>query len=611
MTREASATARQYPLPDRQLRGIVHAARELEAEQLLWMSGYLAGLARARVVSDDTAALLDKPAVPAAGSEPARQVTVLYGSETGNAEGVATQLSRQLTENGLPVKLVNMRDYQSSRLRRETHLIVVVSTHGEGDPPEDAEDFHEFLSGRRTPRLESLQYAVLALGDSSYAHFCATGRQVDARLAELGAKRLHPRVDCDVDFAAPANHWTDSVSGLLERELARATAPVSAETGPASVASAAPAGGRRIEVEAELQVSQPITATGAAGDVRHVELLFPEGQIVYTPGDALSVLPENPPQTVETLLQSLGLAGSETVTVGKTEKPLAEALSRDLEITALSRGFLERYADIADSGELRKLLEPGHEAALAHALATEQIINIVKRVPASLDAATFVNCLRPLASRSYSIASSLAAHPGEAHLTVAVIDYERDGFRHYGAASTWLADRLAAGSRFVARIEPNPRFRLPGDPDTPVIMIGPGTGVAPFRAFLQERESQGAQGRNWLFFGAPHFRTDFLYQIDWLRWRKQGLLTRMDAAFSRDQAHKVYVQHRLAEQARDIYIWLEEGAHFYVCGSRHMAPDVHRALRDIVQRQGNRSEEQAEAYLKTLKRECRYQRDVY
>ena len=541
----------------------------------------------------------------------APEIAVLFGSQTGNAEKLARLLHGRLLEEGFAARLEGMDSYKPARLKREACLIAVVSTHGEGDPPDNALQFYEFLHGRKAPKLEGLRYSVLALGDTSYEFFCKTGRDIDSRLAELGAIRLHPRVDCDVDYEEAAARWMeDIISALRQTRGPRAEAAIPHSAGPEPVTAYS----RKYPFPATLLESIPLTGPGSSKDVRHIELSIEDSGLTYEPGDALGVVPSNWPERVAELIDALGLTPETPVTEPDgAELSLETALLHHYEITAITRPFLERYAELAESRELAELLKKENRTQLRDFIYGREILDVVQGYPVpGITAQRFVALLRKLPARLYSIASSLNANPGEAHLTVAVVRYESHGHQRQGVASTFLADRVNESGQVPVYVNSNPNFRLPKDPDTPIIMIGPGTGVAPFRAFLAEREATGASGRNWLFFGDRNFSSDFLYQREWLDHRKNGLLTRIDVAFSRDDADKIYVQHRMLEKSRELYGWLEEGAHFYVCGdAERMAPDVHETLLSIVAKEGGFSRERAEDYVKELQSAKRYQRDVY
>ncbi|MFQ5609691.1 MAG: sulfite reductase flavoprotein subunit alpha, partial [Woeseiaceae bacterium] len=505
--RSLPATPEAIPLDGQQTQMLDAALAGLSADQLRWISGYAAGLAAAN----------GRAPVLAPVAEPGNALTVLYGSQTGNGEGVATELVNRVRAEGFDVSLQSLVDYKPSRLKREQLVAFVVSTHGEGDPPDDAELFHEFLMSKKAPQLADLKYTVLALGDSSYVNFCETGREFDARLTELGAKRLAPMVECDLDYEAAAAGWTES----LVRELPDV---IDAGTPVAQLRAVETVGAfdKHRPFEAEILVNQKITGGNSSKDVRHLELSLEGSGLQYAPGDALAVEVVNPPELVGQLLEELGFDGAETVQVRDESLPLAEALAEKLEITVLNLGFLRSWAAIAKSDELSAILES--PIALASLIDDHQVIDVVRRFPARVSAQQFTNGLRKLTARSYSIASSLAANPDEVHLTVAAVRYEAHGSRHWGAASTFLADRVDEGDTVRVYIEPNTRFRLPADDDTPIIMIGPGTGVAPFRAFVEERAERNAKGASWLFFGDRTFADDFLYQLEWQRHLRHGRL---------------------------------------------------------------------------------------
>ena len=544
------------------------------------------------------------PAVVAPG--PASTLSILYGSQTGNGEQVAQALADSARSQGYAVKLSSLADYKPASLKRESLLALVVSTHGEGDPPDDAELFHEYLLSESAPRLGGLQFTVLALGDSSYVNFCETGRQFDQRLAELGAARLSPIAECDLDYEAAATGWAENLMVRLPELLEVGTAVPQLRA-----VENAPRYDKQHPFKAEVLVNQKITGSRSSKEVRHIELSIEGSDIDYAPGDSLAVIPQNPPRLVAELMQALGYESDTVVVINNEERRLADVLLQNVEITALNLGFLRSWADISQSGELQNLLDDDDAQTRSELLESHQIIDVVRRFEANVVPQDFVDSLRKLGPRSYSIASSLPANPGEVHLTVAAVHYEAFGREHWGAASTQLADRLSVGDTVPVFLEPNTRFRLPADA-APIIMIGPGTGVAPFRAFVEERAERAATGGNWLIFGDRTFADDFLYQLEWQRFLKHGQLDRLDVAFSRDQEQKVYVQDRLRENARDVYAWIQAGAYIYVCGdAKRMAGDVHDALVDIIAGQRRIDRDAAEQQLKDLRRAGRYQKDVY
>ncbi|HEY8518571.1 MAG TPA: assimilatory sulfite reductase (NADPH) flavoprotein subunit [Gammaproteobacteria bacterium] len=575
-------------------------AAPLGRDELLWASGYLAGLAAARSGDAPRAA----PATPAAAADAGRWL-VLYGTETGNSRRVAQALGEQLTQAGLSAEVKDLRDYDPKALRRARQVAFVLATHGLGDPPEGTEAFFDYWLGERAPRLEQLRFSVLALGDSSYEEFCGFGREWDARLEALGAKRVHPRVDCDVDFEGPAAEWR---AGLVETAAKEARpAPTLVVANDRAPRPAASRHTRDAPFAAPVAVNQKITGRGSSKDVRHLELSLEGSGLVYEPGDAIGVWPENPPALITALLECTGLDGDAQVEVRGEPMTLRRALATRLEITKLTRATVQACAELAGDEDLARLLADAD--ALREYLATRQVIDLFAERRPRLSAQELVRALRGLTPRLYSVASSLEANPDEAHLCVSVIRYERFGRLHFGAASAFLAD---ARREVPVYVEPNDRFRPPRDGSVPMIMIGAGTGVAPYRAFLQQRTLHGASGGHWLIYGDRTMRDDFLYQVEWQRWLADGALTRIDVAFSRDGPEKRYVQHCIGERAAELYDWLERGAHVYVCGDAEgMAPAVHAALVAAVQRASGGSAERAEEYLHGLKTAGRYQRDVY
>lgn len=600
---------------DEQARALEVLLPSLTQEQSLWLSGFLAGLNRQGIAVPAQGPVAGAPAA-------CPKVTVLYATETGNAAGVAKQAAERFTAAGLEARAVNMAEYKTRDLKSETHVVMVAATHGEGDPPEAAAGFFEFLAGRKAPQLDGVKFAVLGLGDSSYVHFCEAAKALDRRFEELGAERLAERVDCDVDYEDAAEEWIAAIADKLAADAPAqaAAAAVSAPSGlaafglaPAAPAMRKPVYTRKNPFEAEVLDSIRLNGRYSDKQTQHIELSLDGSGISFQPGDSLGVLASNDVALVDEIVETLGFAPDAPVKANGTDKPVAEALRDDLELTMLTPGFLTAYAEASGADELVELTREGNETELHAFLKEHQVADVVARWPApGLAPADFTAMLRKLQPRLYSIASSHTALPDEVHLTVGVTRRTPRGRARAGVASTFLADRRAPGDQIRIYVSENDNFRMPSDPDQPLIMIGPGTGVAPFRAFMQEREEMGARGKSWLFFGDRRFREDFLYQTEWQKWLKDGILTRMDVAFSRDQAEKVYVQDRLREKAADVYSWLQDGAAVYVCGdAESMAPAVHEALAGILQEQGGYSSEDAEAHLKQMQRERRYQRDVY
>jgi sulfite reductase (NADPH) flavoprotein alpha-component len=504
-----------------------------------------------------------------------------------------------------------MANYKPRELKAEQNLIIISSTHGEGDPPTSAMAFFEFIESRKAPRLEGLNYAVLALGDSTYEFFCEAGKRLDRRLEQLGGTRLAERVDCDVDYDEPAENWSKSLLNTLVQSH-KQDAPVT-NAGPSIEAiRTASAFDKRNPFSAGVIDNVVLTGRGSTKETRHVELSLDGSGLTFEPGDALGIAPNNDPVLVHELLELLSLSGDADVTVKGQEVPLGQALGSSFEITSASPRFLQQWGGFAGASLLKALAGESQAAERASFLRDNHIIDIIRKFSApGIDVQSFVAGLRPLQPRLYSIASSLSLVPDEAHLTVSTVHYTLHSRPRFGVASGHLANRAEPEAMLPVYIQPNAHFRLPAD-DVPIVMIGAGTGVAPYRAFLQEREARGAGGRSWLFFGERNFHTDFLYQTEWQQFLKDEVLTRMNIAFSRDGSSKVYVQHRMREQARDLYAWLEEGAHIYICGDgARLAPDVDAALISIVQQERGCSPTAAGEYLAGLRQAHRYQTDVY
>lgn len=588
------------PLSQGQVEKLKQLTSELSAVQLAWVSGYLAATANAGQLA------------PVAQTQTAQTVTILYGSQTGNGRGVAKALADKAQAQGYAVNLASMGEYNVRQLKQEAVLLLVVSTHGEGEAPDDAIELHKFLASKRAPKLDNLHYSVLALGDSSYEFFCQTGKDFDARLAALGAKSLLPLIECDVDYEAAAGQWHADVLEAVKPLI---------ETSSASVVSIGTAKAigeseftKQNPYSAEVLVSQKITGRGSDRDVRHVEIDLGDSGLTYQAGDALGVWFSNNEVLVDEVLAGLSLVADELVTLGTESLSLKQALVDKKELTQLYPGLVKAWAELSGSAELLALSEDKEQ--VRHFILKHQFADLVTQYPLSnnsvtLNAAKLLELLRPLTPRLYSIASSQSEVETEVHLTVALVEDERHGSARFGGASHFLAS-AQEGTQVKVYVESNKHFRLPENPETPVIMVGPGTGVAPFRAFMQERVAQGIQGDSWLFFGNPHFEQDFLYQTEWQQYLKNGDLSRIDVAFSRDQAHKIYVQHRIKEQGQALWQWLQNGAHLYICGdAERMAKDVHQALIEVAVEVGGLNTEAAEAYFETLRSDKRYQKDVY
>ncbi|MGR9115333.1 MAG: assimilatory sulfite reductase (NADPH) flavoprotein subunit [Gammaproteobacteria bacterium] len=588
----------QTPLSDDQHRMLLQLLESLTPEQIAWAGGYLTGLAAHSAATG--------------GNGSAAEITTLVGSQTGNCEALAEQFQTLAAAHGVRTSVKNMADYKLPQLKTEKNILVIVSTYGEGEPPDNAREMYDFLFSKRAPALTEVHFAVLGLGDSSYEFFCQTGVDFDRRFEELGAIRIHPRIDCDIDYEADAEAWMDAV---LEKLVERLDIRRQGATGvqPSLPSIAASVYSRKHPFPAALLEDIVLNGRGSSKETHHVELSLEGSGLNYEPGDALGVYPTNAPDVIEDLLKSLNFNDEDAVNVDGREGSIFEALFRHYEITTLTRPMLQKYAALAKNPELERLLDENGKPELNSYLYGREIIDLITDFPCpGLLPQDFVDCLRKMPPRLYSIASSLKQHPDEVHLTVATVRYRSHGRDRKGVCSTFLADRIGEAATIPVYVDHNKNFKLPTDHSAPVIMIGPGTGIAPFRSFIEEREAIGATGKNWLFFGDQHFMTDFLYQAEWLRYLKSGVLTRMNVAFSRDQERKIYVQHRMAEQGRDLYAWLQEGAHLYVCGDeKRMAHDVHATLLEVIASEGDMTPERAEEFLKTLQKNKRYQRDIY
>ncbi|MER2355579.1 NADPH-dependent assimilatory sulfite reductase flavoprotein subunit [Klebsiella pneumoniae] len=588
------------PLNPEQLARLQAATTDFTPTQLAWVSGYFWG-----VLNQQSGTAVAAPA-PAA---EVPTITLISASQTGNARRVAEALRDDLLAAKLNVKLVNAGDYKFKQIAAEKLLVVVTSTQGEGEPPEEAVALHKFLFSKKAPKLDGTAFAVFGLGDTSYEFFCQSGKDFDNKLAELGAERLLDRVDADVEYQAAAAEWRARVVEAL-----KARAPVAA---PAQLATSGAVNDihtspytKEAPLTATLSVNQKITGRNSEKDVRHIEIDLGDSGLRYQPGDALGVWYQNDPQLVKELVELLWLKGDEPVTVEGKTLPLSEALQWHFELTVNTATIVENYATLTRSESLLPLV--GDKAQLQQYAAATPIVDMVRFSPAQLDAEALIGLLRPLTPRLYSIASSQAEVESEVHVTVGVVRYEIEGRARAGGASSFLADRVEEDGEVRVFIEHNDNFRLPANPETPVIMIGSGTGIAPFRAFMQQRAADGAQGKNWLFFGNPHFTEDFLYQVEWQSYVKEGLLTRIDLAWSRDQQQKIYVQDKLREQGAELWRWINDGAHIYVCGdANRMAKDVENTLLEVIAEYGAMDAEAADEFLSELRVERRYQRDVY
>ena len=566
-------------------------------DQRAWISGFLAGL-HSRLAMN----LASPP--PVATTEqvaPGPSLRILYGTQTGNAEGVANDAAAAAKSQGFDVTVSGLDEIELDEFAGLKYVWIVTSTYGEGEMPDNAELFWDALSSSVAPRMESVSFGVLALGDTGYDGFCQAGKLFDTRLEQLGAQRLLQRVDCDVDYETPAAEWIQNALTAL--------VPTSGATGipstPPPSAVARSGWTRKNPFLAQVAVNRMLSGAGSDKEIRHFEFALADSGIEYEAGDALSVIPENDPTLVEAIAEHFRVSVDTEV----DGEPLGELLGQRYEICAPSKDLLGEVENRADNEELSYVLRGGVKETLDRWLYGKDVLDVLRIAGDDLSIEEFVGLLKPLQHRAYSISSSPLAHPESIHLTVAAVRYLIGGRQRGGVCSTYLADRGASAKIFL---QPNKSFRVPVDDDVPMVMVGPGTGVAPFRAFLQERERREAKGRNWLFFGDQHREHDFAYEDEITAWQSSGLLNRLELAFSRDQTEKIYVQTRMLEHGKELFSWLEEGGHFYVCGdATRMAKDVDKALHQVVSAHGGLGDDAATEYVNALKKDKRYVRDVY
>ncbi|MEI7078824.1 NADPH-dependent assimilatory sulfite reductase flavoprotein subunit [Pectobacterium versatile] len=609
MTTPVSPTS-LLPLSVEQLTRLQAATGDFSSTQLAWLSGYFWGLVQ-QPGNVQPGAIAATATTASAVTVSVQTITLISASQTGNARRVAEQLRDDLLAAKLSVNLVNAGDYKFKQIGQEKLLLIVASTQGEGEPPEEAVALHKFLLSKKAPEMKDTAFAVFGLGDTSYEFFSKAGKDFDSRLAELGAERLLDRVDADVDYQGLAEQWRRQLVDILQARVpvqGDAVAQIAAQGALDEITSSPYS--KTSPLHATFAVNQKVTGRNSEKDVRHIEIDLGDSGLRYQPGDALGVWFDNDPALVQELLELLWLKGDESVSVDGKTLPLSQALKSHFELTQNTAPIVEKYAALSRNETLLSLL--ADKPALQQFAQRTPLVDMVRQAPTELTAEQLLGLLRPLTPRLYSIASSQAEAESEVHITVGVVRYEYEGRARAGGASSYLADRLSEDDEILVFIEHNDNFRLPANSDAPVIMIGPGTGIAPFRAFMQQRDAEGAEGKNWLFFGNPHFTEDFLYQVEWQRYVKDGLLTHIDLAWSRDQANKVYVQDKLREKGAEVWRWIQDGAHLYVCGdANRMAKDVERALLDVIVEHGGMDSEQADEFLSDLRLERRYQRDVY
>ena len=598
------------PLSEEQISGFTDFVSSLNKEQITWVAGYLAGI---NAQLNQQVSNSPSTATPVNTGEKV-VLTILYGSRTGNGEGLAKKAKEIAASKGLEVSLKNMADYKPKDLQHEKNLLVIVSTHGEGEPPFSAKTLHEFIYGNRAPKLDALNFAVLALGDSTYFHFCKTGKDFDEQLAVLGGKRIVPRIGCDVDFENAALEWLQSTidtfagsaaptdnQGVLQYRMVSDVKPSFKTTEKFS---------KKKPFLSPVLEKVLLHGKGSDRQTIHIELNADAKGLEYEPGDAAAILPLNAQELIDEVIKITKIDSNEQVEIGGVKKTFAEALRRDVELSKITNDVIGRYLDFAPDQKLAVLRE--NPSDLKAYMEGRDIIDLMQDFPIEASAGEWILILRPLQPRYYSISSSPKANPGELHLTVGVVNFKNNGRVKHGACSTYLSEVRVENEYVPLYIESNPNFRLPEKEETPIIMVGAGTGIAPYRSFVQHRELAQNPGKSWLFFGNRNFETEFLYQTEWQDFIKTGALTRMDVAFSRDGEKKVYVQDRILEHSAEVFEWLQSGSHFYICGDmKKMAGDVQNALVQIAEKHGGMNTDAAKEYVDNLQKEKRLQLDVY
>ena len=602
-------SSKSNPLTEKQKIALNELVKEVTAEQITWLNGFLEG----RLAGMNGGTIYAETAVKeVAVSASVANLTIVYGTETGNARELANKLKEKASFRNVAVNLLSMYDYDPRKLKDEKNVAIIVSTHGEGEPPDMAEDFHKFVTGKRLPKLGNLRFSVLALGDKSYRNFCQTGEEIYNAIKKSGAFPVTPLAKCDVDYEVPAEIWMNNL--LLN--LAPSENGSGAETeavitpGISAIKPQAEQFSKKNPFPAVVLDKVRITGRGSDKEVYHLELSLEGSGLTYEPGDAVGIFTKNPPELVEQIIQRTGFEPEKKVLLSEDEEvSVLNAFTHRFEITVVTFDMLQKYYEQTKNQDLKKLLDD--DKKLDEYLYGSDLLDLLEDFPYDWNVNKLLEILRPLPPRLYSISSSMERVGEEVHITVSVVNFEKKNRKRTGACSSNLAGEIDIDDEILVYIEKNPGFRLPAN-GAKMIMVGAGTGIALYRAFMQHRESLGITGNTWLFFGDRRFNSDFLYQAEWLKLREKKHLERMEVAFSRDQEEKIYVQHKLIENQKEIFEWIENGAFVYLCGDRrHLAKDVNKTLLDIIRTQGGISEEQAEKYLKNLKREKRFQVDVY
>ncbi|HBL76190.1 MAG: sulfite reductase [NADPH] flavoprotein, alpha-component [Bacteroidetes bacterium GWF2_42_66] len=591
------------PLTEEQQKALDQLNKRLNEAQAYWLAGFYQGRLHAGFTNGH--ALKPEILTSRVANQTTKKLTVLYGTHTGHSQSISNQLQAKASAAGIQAEVFPMDDFKTNQLPSIENLAVIVSTHGDGEPPSMAEDFYLFIAGKRAPKLASLNYSVFALGDKSYSHFCQTGIDIDQALAKTGAKELLPIAKTDVDYEEEAEQWINRITGLL------ASAPsAEAKITENKVTETVTAYSKKNPFAATVLDKVKITGRDSDKEVYHFELSLEGSGLKYEPGDSLGVYAGNPPELVQQIIEKTKLDAESKVNTATGEKSFREALEHHFEITRLTRDTIDKYARASGHAKLLRIAET--ESQADDLFYGYDLLDLLEEYPHPWNSESLTSVLRNLPPRLYSISSSQEAVADEVHITVSTVRYENKGRVRLGAASGYLSDRIEIDDKVSVFIEKNPSFKLPEDVQKPIIMIGAGTGVAPYRAFLQHREALQQKGNSWLFFGERRFHSDFLYQVEWQKLIAKGYLERLDIAFSRDKKEKVYVQHRILENQERLFQWLQNGAVLYLCGDmKHMAKDVQNALLEVIRAQGGMTEEKAQEYIKKLKKEKRFQIDVY
>ncbi len=585
------ASQQTVNLDEPQLQRLSLAVQGFTNQQLHWASGYLAGLSQVHTITPI--------------NESSARITILYASHTGNGRSIAERFSQLANSQGINSNVFSVADFKPRDLLKEQVLFLIISTHGEGDIPEASVEFHRYLFSKRAPKLDNLSFSVFALGDSSYENFCQAGKDFDQKLEELGAKRLMSRVDADVNFNADAEQWSLNAIEKSNQFIS----PFKNNVINLAANTAAIRFDRNNPFQATLLESRRISTDDAIADVYHIELQIDARTIQYKPGDALGVWARNKSNLVTQIIKKLELDAEQTLSIDKQNYTLQQALEQKKELTQLHPSVIKEWSELTDFTVLKELI--ADKKKLNDYAGKHQFIDLIEQFPAKIQTTDLVQLLQPLQPRLYSISSSQQRNDDEVHLTVSALRFHNGEQKREGTTSCFLAERIEEDGLVSVYVVENTQFRLPENKDTPIIMVGAGTGIAPYRAFLQQRQEEKASGKNWLILGNRNFHKDFLYQLDWQHFHQSGLLNKISLAFSRDTVRQAYIQDKILEQGEEIYRWLEQGAHFYVCGATAVEQAVRETIIELVAHYGELDQQGAEQYIDNLRSKGRYLRDVY